>query len=144
MGDYDTMMVQSASEHFKDDDFTPVTFEEATAGLATTEAWVDVAVNGLLCNAVFDKAKDELDEHCDVPDPIKPMAKQLIRNLTDLVQEFIAIAPTATLVDFTSADIDHLRYHFQKGGIAKVLTSWLNSDCDWPNDDTQSEARHDD
>ena len=141
---YDASLALQGEAVYGEGDFTPVTFEEATAGLATTEAWVDVAVNGLLCNAVFDKAKDELDERCNVPDPVKPMAEQLIRNLTDLVQEFLAIAPTATLVDFTSADIDHLRYHFQKGGIAKVLTSWLNSDCDWPSDDTQREARHDD
>lgn len=144
MSNHDASLALQGEAVHGEDDFTPVTFEEATADLTTAEAWVDVAVNGLLCNAVFDKAKDELDNRCNVRDPIRPMAEMLIRNLTDLVQEFIAIAPTATLVDFTSADINQLTNNFNRGGIAEVLTTWLNSDCDWPSDDTQSEARHDD
>jgi hypothetical protein len=136
---YDANNINAASVHFKEPDYTAVEWEEASAGLATTEAWEQVALNGLLANEVYNKAIDDLADDTTLAEPTLAQAKNLLVELEWLVKEFIAIAPTATLVDFTSADVEVMASRFKRGGIAEVLTSMLNTDGDWPSADTQFE-----
>ena len=136
---YDTHIARQGEAVYGEPDYTAVEWEVASFGLSTPEAWEQVVQNGLLANETYNKAIDDLADGTTITEPTLAQAKQLVRNLYDLVQEFIAIAPTATLVDFTSTDVEVMAKQFERGGIAEVLTSMLNTDGDWPSADTQFE-----
>jgi hypothetical protein len=136
---YDIHIALQGEAVYGEPDYTPVEWEEASAGLATTEAWEKVALNGLLANEVYNNAIDQLADNTTITEPALAQAKNLLVELEWLVREFIAIAPTATLVDFTSTDVEALTRRFKRGGIAEVLTNMLNTDGDWPSADTQFE-----
>lgn len=135
----DSYLPSLASDYYQPDDFTPVTFEQATAGLTTTEAWVQVAVNGLLANKDMDKAVNQLADKCTLNEPVEAMAKQLLSSLDAVVATWLGVADEP----LNEVDRKALLGQYTKGGIAAVLVGMLNDDNDWPSDDTQRENRHD-
>ena len=140
MDAYDEMMINAASDYYEPDDFEPVTFEEATAGLATTEAWVQVAVNGLLANKGMSEAVDALADKCTLAEPVEGMAKQLLASLDDVVATWLGVADEP----LNEVDRRAMLNSYKRGGIAAVLVAMLDGNGDWPSDDSQRENGHDD
>jgi hypothetical protein len=136
---YDTYIAKQGEAVYGEPDYTAIEWEEASFGLSTTEAWEQVVQNGLVANKVYNKAIDDLADGTTLGEPTEAQAKNLLMELDWLVREFIAIAPTATLVEFTATDVEVMANQYKRGGIAKVLTSMLNTDGDWPSADTQFE-----
>jgi hypothetical protein len=140
---YDQHMIFLASEYYAEPDQEPVTFDDATAGLNTNEAWVGVISNGLLSNGLFSEAVDDLATRTTLPEPTLELAKSFINELDWLVGQAVAMFEGKRPDEPKSQDLRVLAKRYE-AGLGAVLSMWLDADGDWPSDYKQQEARHSD